>query len=91
MARFNKQKLIDMAKQKNIFLKGQPVRFTGSQRVYDFDVSGDTIIRRLKIVYFSDDKRIANVANVYVGNSSKYGIEYTSYSDLIYQMKILGD
>ena len=87
MVRFNKQKLIKMAKQKGLILKGQPVRFTGTQRIYDFDVSGDTKVRRIKIAYFSNEKTIKNHANVYIGNSTKHSIHYISYSDLIDKIK----
>lgn len=87
MARFNKQKLIEKAKQKGIILKGLPVRFTGTQRIYDFDVSGDTDIRRIKIVYFSDEKTIKNYANVYLDKSTKRSIHYTSYNDLMDKIK----
>lgn len=87
MVRFNKQELIEKAKQKGIILKGQPVRFTGTQRIYDFDVSGDTKIRRIKIAYFSNEKTIKNHANVYLDKSTKRGIYYTSYNDLIDKIK----
>ena len=87
MARFNKQKLIKIAKQKGIILKGEPVRFTGTQRIYDFDVSGDTNIKRIKIAYFSDEKTIKNHANVYMGSSTKRGIYYNSYNNLIDKIK----
>ena len=90
MARFNKQELIEKAKQKGIILKGQPVRFTGTQRIYDFDVSGDTKIRRIKIAYFSNEKTIKNHANVYIGDSTKRGIYYISYNDLIDKIKKMG-
>lgn len=89
MARFNKQKLIKMAKQKGIILKGQPVRFTGTQRIYDFDVSGDTKVKRIKIAYFSNEKTIKNHANVYLGKSVKRGIYYSSYEDLINKIKFM--
>lgn len=87
MPRFNKQKLIKIAKEKGIILKGLPVRFTGTQRIYDFDVSGDTNIKRIKIVYFSNEKTIKNHANVYLPGSIKRSIHYTSYNNLIEQMK----
>jgi len=85
---FDKQKLIRMAKQNGLILRGQPVRFTGTQRVYDFDVSGDTKVRRIKIAYFSDENTIKNHANVYIGESTKRGIYYDSYDDLINKIKM---
>jgi hypothetical protein len=87
MARFNKQKLIKDAKKKGIILQGKPVRFTGTQRIYDFDVSGDTNVKRIKIAYFSDEKTVKNCANVYLKKSKKQGICYTSYNDLINKVK----
>lgn len=92
MPRFNKQKLIKIAKQNGIILHGLPVRYNrmsvgGGQRIYDFDVSGDTNIKRIKIVYYSNQKTIKNFANVYLSSSTKRSIHYNSYTDLINQMK----
>ncbi len=87
MSRFNKAKLISIAKKRGVILKGLPVRFTGNQRIYDFDVSGDTRITRLKIAYFSNEKTIPNIANIYSG-SSKYGLQYKNYEDLVNQIRL---
>ena len=89
--KFNKKDFEKVARDNDIQLDGR-LRATGQgQRVYDYDVSGDTIVTRIKFVYFSNESQIPNNANIYSGSSTKNGIRYTSYKDFVMQIKAFND
>ena len=82
-------KLIDkLAKKEGMKLKLHYWE-TETQRIYDYDVSGSNVgYRRMKLVTFKNGNKIfPDSANVYVGESAKYGFRFDSYEELIKKLK----
>lgn len=87
MAKYNVELLKKIAKKEGLKLKLNYFE-NDSQRIYDFDVIGNTNVRRFKIVTFKTDTRLfPDTANVYVGTSAKYGIQFNSHEELIKKIK----
>ena len=87
MAKYNIKKLQLLAKREGMTFISHSWE-SDVQRIYDFVVKGAESIRRVKFVTFKSDKKLfPDTANVYVGRSSKYGIEFKSYNDLIKKIK----
>ena len=87
MAKYDVRKLQLLAKREGMKFKFHNWE-NDTQRIYDFDVVGAESIRRVKFVTFKNDRRLfPDSANVYVGRSSKYGLKFKSYNDLIKKIK----
>ena len=91
MERFNKTEFMKEARKRGLVLESEPVFFTGHQRVYNFYVKKGSMIRRIKLVTFSDERinmqNKEDSVNVYYGESSKGGIWFKSYTELIEKIK----
>lgn len=88
MAKYNINLLRRLAKKEGLKLSSNYWE-TDTQRVYDFGVEGDTPVRRFRVVSFKEGQRklFPDTGNIYVGESSKYGIEFDSHEDLIKKIK----
>jgi len=89
MKQLNVKLLKKLAKQNGMFWKrylinGNDGYNSNTFEVYDFDITSAKSIRRLKLIILKNENKLfPNVANVYVGESTKYSIEFESNEDLV--------
>ncbi len=87
MAKYDVKLLKKLAKKEALELK---LRFfeTELKNFYDFNVTGNTNVWRFEIVANKRGKNLfPSIANVYIGTSSKFNIQFNSYKDLILKIK----